>query len=183
VLNLATNALRLASTSAAGVQAAFFGAPAFRPQYAIYGFHNNDSRLLFYSPADSTLGASGVYAKSLGSGAIDLLLPNRFGFQLTNFGADPLQLSFSANAGAVAFTRLDTHRDEVFVRHLATGQEQRVAVTAAGVAANGRSTQPALSKDGSSVLFNAAATNLVPLPRRTLPYQVYVKTLSAPASL
>jgi Tol biopolymer transport system component len=183
VLSLASNTLRVVSTVASSVSPSFFGPPTFQSPHTIYGFRNNDSRLLFYAPGDSTLGASGVYAISLASGAIDLLVPDRIGFALTTFGADPLQLSFSANASTVAFTRLGTPRDEVFVRHLATGQEQRVAVTAAGVAANGRSTQALLSKDGSSVLFNADATNLVPLPRRTLRYQVYVKTLGAPPSL
>jgi Tol biopolymer transport system component len=50
---------------------------------------------------------------------------------------------------------------QVFVHDRATGQTTRVSQTQAGVAGNADSRQPAISADGSTVVFESAATNLV----------------------
>ncbi len=178
VLDLATDALSLASTNSAGVQGSFLGAPGFTPPYAVFGFRNNDSQLLFYSEAASTLGAAGVFSKTLGTGALSLLVPNRPGFALTEFDADPNGLSFSADAKTVAFVRYLGNRNESFVRRLNTGQEQRLAVTGTGVVGNGFSNFALIAADGRSALLNSSSSNLVTLPRGTQPFQGYVKTLT-----
>jgi hypothetical protein len=164
VLNLANDALR----------------SVFSPAAFIYGFRANDAQLLYRSNAASSLGVDGVYASTLSTGAVQVRVADRPGFALTDFGADPTRLSFSGDGFGVAYSRYANGRDEAFARRLNTGQEQRLAVTSAGVVGNGRTTYGALlSADGSSALFNSDATNLVRLPRGTLPYQVYVKTVGA----
>jgi Tol biopolymer transport system component len=166
VLNLANDALR----------------SVFSPAAFIYGFRANDTQLLYRSNAASSLGVDGIYASTLSTGAVQVRVADRPGFALTDFGADPTRLSFSGDGFGVAFSRYANGRDEAFARRLNTGQEQRLAVTAAGVVGNGRTTYGALlSADGSNALFNSDATNLVRLPRGTFPYQVYVKTVGTAA--
>src|SRR5262249_47546206 len=49
-----------------------------------------------------------------------------------------------------------------FVRDRGTGLTERVSVDAAGAQANGSSFEAAISEDGSVIIFESAATNLVP---------------------
>jgi Tol biopolymer transport system component len=163
VLDLATDALSLASSTSAST---------------VFGFRNNDSQLLFFAGALSTPGADGVFARTLSTGALSLLVPQRPGFALTEFDAVFDGLSFSADAKSVAFVRSLGNRNESFVRRLNTGQEQRLAVTATGVVGNGFSNFALIAADGRSALLNSSSTNLVTLPRGTQPFQVYVKTLT-----
>ena len=62
--------------------------------------------------------------------------------------------------------------DDVFVRDRLTGATERVSVDSAGAEADGASSRPALSADGSVVAFTSAATNLVAgsLPGKTAVY-------------
>ena len=57
----------------------------------------------------------------------------------------------------------DTNGDrDIFVRDRQTGATEMVSVDTAGVLGNGESRAPALSADGRFVVFESAATNLVP---------------------
>jgi Tol biopolymer transport system component len=63
---------------------------------------------------------------------------------------------------------------DIFVRDLARNRLRRVNVNSSGVPANGRSTEPSISFDGTFVAFRSGASNLVPPSRR--------ETLTVPAS-
>ena len=58
---------------------------------------------------------------------------------------------------------------DVFVHDRLTGATVRVSVDSAGGQANGASTDPDISADGSTTAFFSAATNLVAVDNNTLP--------------
>ena len=51
---------------------------------------------------------------------------------------------------------------DIFVRDLVAGTTTRVSVSTAGAQGNGRSIEPALSDDGTIVMFASSASNLIP---------------------
>ncbi len=87
--------------------------------------------------------------------------------KLSNLGAD--EPSISADGRYVAFSSRSTNlaRDpngatrDVFVRDMASGVTRLVSFRRLGVAADGGSSEPAISADGSAVVFSSLATNLV----------------------
>jgi Tol biopolymer transport system component len=144
--------------------------------YAAVGFLANGSKLAFLAANSAT--ATGAYIKDLGTGDTRLVFSAPVGQSL------PTPFSFSDNGNLVAFTQpyFVSGRDEVIVRNVISGQEQRANITAAGVLGNGESRFPKLSSDGSRVVFDSSSSNLVrpALPAAYL-YQPYVKTLTPAA--
>lgn len=76
--------------------------------------------------------------------------------------------SMSPDARYIAFESLasnlvmpDLNGSEVFVRDLASGTTERIAVSAAGVQGNGQSSYPSVSSDGRFVAFTSNSSNLV----------------------
>jgi hypothetical protein len=147
----------------------------------------------------SPAGASGFTVLSFLSGGNRLALQNDAGVHIKDLGTHTSRLVFAATLGIVqpvpssftgdgsllTYTRpyysTASGRDEAVVRNTATGQEQRVSITASGVAGNGESRFPLISRDGGHVVFESNASNLV---RPALPptYRTYVKTLSTSAA-
>jgi archaellum component FlaF (FlaF/FlaG flagellin family) len=84
--------------------------------------------------------------------------------------SDSFGASLSANGRFVVFQSYasnlvagDTNRaTDIFVRDRLTGTTRRVSVSSTGAQANGWSALPAISADGRYVVFESAATNLVP---------------------
>jgi len=76
--------------------------------------------------------------------------------------ADGRYLAFDSAATDLTATPDRNEEVDVFVRDGITGITSRVSVGPAGVDANGRSANPAISADGRRVVFQSSATNLVP---------------------
>ncbi|MDP9815034.1 TolB family protein [Spirilliplanes yamanashiensis] len=70
-------------------------------------------------------------------------------------------VAFQSNALNIVRGDL-TRNSDVFVRDLATGVSSRVSVSSAGVPSRGSSSSVALSYDGRVVVFQSAASDLVP---------------------
>jgi WD40-like Beta Propeller Repeat len=133
----------------------------------------SDTRVQFLAAQPSSLGERADYLKNLGSGALTVLLAS-------TEGDDP---SLSGDGTQLAFSRIYTgFSRRSFVRDLGTGQERLASASAAGVPSNGSTSRPLISRDGSSVAFTADSSNLVSPRPPAGSFQVYVKTLAAPAT-
>ena len=83
------------------------------------------------------------------------------GSHATAVSADGRYVVFRSDAPNLA--RHDTnHAQDIFVRDLIAHTTHRVSISTAGVQANGRSDEPAVSADGRYVAFSSTATNLAP---------------------
>ncbi len=168
-IDIASRAVSLISPAGAS--------PSFQ-NYAISGFLAGGSKLAFISAAPTSAGGVGAYVRDLNSGALSLVFAAPVGQAL------PQPLSFSGDGSLLAYTRpyFVSGRDEAIVRNVSTGQEQLANVTTAGVAGNGESRFPLLSRDGSAVVYDSNATNLVrPVLNENYLYRPYVKTINRPA--
>jgi Tol biopolymer transport system component len=163
LVGVATGAVRLAGLTSPGQQS-----------YAVpQRFTADGQRLVVELPNDGPVGVRGVYAFTLATGGAQLLMP-------TGSGNPPRSYSVDDTASRVAFLRNDpatAQRRYAFVRDTATGSEQRADRSATNVNGNGNTTTFAISGNGQHVALGSSSTNLLTLPRRTFPWQVYVKTL------
>lgn len=147
-------------------------------KYEVVGFVANGTKLAFTASVPTSAGGAGAYIRDLNTGVLQLVFAAPSGRVL------PTPLSFSDSGNLVAYTRpyFVSGRDEAVVRNVISGQEQLANITAAGIAGNGESRFPLLSKDGSRVVFDSNSTNLVrPMLPAAYLYQPYVKTI-APAA-
>ncbi len=136
-------------------------------------FTADGQRLVLETQNDGPTGVAGLYALTLATGGSQLLLP----FGQAN---RPRAYAVDDTASRVAFLRYDpatAQRQYAFVRDTATGSEQRADRSATNVNGNGNTTTFAISGNGQHVALGSSSTNLLTLPRRTFPWQVYVKTL------
>ena len=176
VLDLESDNLVLASTDADGTQSVFDG--GFQsPPHTVYRFTADGRELLYYPQHDSSIGPAGVYAKDLVQQGLRPLLVDVPGVDLYS----PLSFDESASK-ALLVRRSALGYDIAYLRDLASGAEQRVDTTAAGVVGNGRYARGVLSAAGDQVAFTTDANNLVSLPRRTLRVQAYAKGFGGGAS-
>jgi Tol biopolymer transport system component len=159
VLDIASRSVRLVS-------------PAGSSGFRVLSFLSGGSRLALQNEA-------GVHIKDLATNASRLVFAATFGI------AQPVPSSFSGDGSLLTYTRPNysnaSNRDEAVVRNIATGREQLVSTTATGVAGNGDSNFPLISRDGSRVVFRSFSSNLV-RPALTPTYRTFVKTLSTPAT-
>jgi hypothetical protein len=173
VLNLANRAVTLVTTDTTAAQPNF----GFR----LISYVGRGTQLAFTGPAPSNTGDSAAFIKDLSSGATRLVFAATPGFVLPS-------LSLSDDGNFAAFDRPiyppnAAAIDAVWLRDLRTGAERRINTTARGVLGNNRAQLARISADGSSVVFQSNATNLVAGVRGT--YEVYIKTVgagSAPAA-
>lgn len=136
-------------------------------------FTADGQRLVLETQNDGPTGVAGLYALTLATGGSRLLMP----FDQANW---PRAYAVDDTASRVAFLRYDprtAQRQYAFVRDTATGSEQRADRSATNVNGNGNTTTFAISGNGQHVALGSSSTNLLTLPRRTFPWQVYVKTL------
>ena len=102
--------------------------------------------------------------------------------------SDSYSASISPDGGSVAFYSFadnlvagDTNATyDVFLKNLTTGAVTRLSTTATGVQANGQSTDPVFSPDGTRVAFSSLATNLVAGDTNGVG-DVFVKTIATGA--
>lgn len=163
LVGVATGAVRLAGLTSQDQQS-----------YAVpQRFTADGQRLVVELPNHGPVGVRGVYAFTLATGGAQLLMP-------TGSGNPPRSYSVDDTASRVAFLRYDpatAQRQYAFVRDTATGSEQRADRSATNVNGNGNTTTFAISGNGQHIALGSSSTNLLTLPRRTYPWQVYVKTL------
>ena len=148
-------------------------APQGLPNALPHRFTADGLRLVVELRSDGPLGAAGLYAVTLATGGSRLLMPS-------GTVNPPRAYSVDDTASHVAFLRYDpatAQRQYAFVRDTATGSEQRADRSATNVNGNGNTTTFAISGNGQQVALGSNSTNLLALPRRSNPWQVYVKTL------
>ena len=171
VRKLVDSTTLLASSTSAGVPAvttvccnSFYWNPAFV----------SNTRLAFAAGQPSSLGDKGLYLKDLASGALELVLGDASGEEAM----------LSGDGRKVVFSRLYSGWDRrVFVRDRTTGAETLASASASGVASNGNSTEPVISRDGTRVAFGSSARNLVsPRPPAGVA-QIYAKTVGSVAAV
>lgn len=108
-----------------------------------------------------------VYVRDRGAGRTTLVSRSTLGATADTGGSSPA-LSTDGRfvafvSGAANLVPGDTNRaTDVFVHDRATGQTTRVSVASDGTQANAASARPRISGDGRFVVFQSAATNLVP---------------------
>lgn len=165
LVSVSTGAVRLAGLAPQGLSSPV-------PQR----FTADGQRLVVELRNDGPAGVAGLYALTLATGGSRLLMP----FDQANW---PRAYNVDDTASRVAFLRFDpatAQRQYAFVRDTATGIEQRADRSATNVNGNGNTTTFAISGNGQHVALGSSSTNLLALPRRTFPWQVYVKTLPGP---
>ncbi|MGE0576484.1 Calx-beta domain-containing protein [Reyranella sp.] len=157
------------STDALGNQAnGFSDAPAFSADGTKIVFVSSASNLV----SDDTNGTEDIFVKDLTSGAIQRVNTTASGDEAEGDGegggysTEPV---FSPDASRVAFVSVadnlvtgDTNGvADVFVKTLAGGAIVRVSTNASGAQANGDSSNPVFSANGSRVAFTSAASDLI----------------------
>jgi Tol biopolymer transport system component len=166
VKTLSSGAIQRISTTAGGVQGnASSGGAAFSPDGTRVAFVSAATNLV----AGDTNGATDIFIKTLGTGAIERVSLASGGGQV-NGASDSVQ--FSPDGTKVLFRSAasnlvagDTNGiDDLFVKDLVTGAVTRITTTGfsgGGVEANGASRQASFSPDGTKVVFASLASNLV----------------------
>lgn len=89
---------------------------------------------------------------------------------------DGNRVAFTSMASNIAVNDVNANWD-IFVRDLAAGQTMAVSVDASGWPGNGRSGQPTISADGSTVAFASRASNLVTVDTN-LTWDVFARVLA-----
>jgi Tol biopolymer transport system component len=156
--------LELASSNAEGVGGnSNSSAPVISADGTKVIFQSAASDLI---PGD-TNGQYDLFLKDLTTGAITLVNTAADGtvaqgiFFRYTLSADGTTVAFASDADSLVPG--DTNGTfDVFVKDMVTGQVTLVSQTAGGVSANGFSTSPALSADGTLVAFESRADDLVP---------------------
>ena len=182
VKDLVTGAIQRVSTDQAGAQA---DGPSFS-----FVFSPDGSKLAFTSAADNlvpgdTNGAYDVFIKDLATGAIQRVSTDGLGLQVhgdssgPSFSPDGTRLVFSS--WAPDLTPGDANQTaDVFIKDLLTGTVTRVSTDGQGNPADGFSSQASFTADGSHVVFQSDATNLVP-GDNNFQSDVFVKDLATGA--
>ncbi len=164
VKNLATGAIKLVSTDAAGVQG---NDGSYEPVFSPDG-----TKVAFYSSASNLAGHDGngvpdIFVKTLETGAIKCISTDAAGTRWNDTSYDP---KFSPDGTKVAFSSYasnvvpgDTNSTvSIFVKDLTNETVSFVSTNASGEHGNGFSADPVFSPDGTKVAFRSTASNLVP---------------------
>ena len=163
VKDLATGAVTLVSTNAAGIAG---NADSFMATLSPDG-----TRVVFESLATNLTGFDGngardVFIKNLATGAISRASQTAAGGELAgqsggaSFSPDGTRLLFESNAPNLVGG--DTNgRYDLFIRDLATGHVTRVSTDAVGGQSDGHSFNASFTADGAAILFESLATDLV----------------------
>ncbi|MFZ1414112.1 MAG: hypothetical protein WAS73_05975 [Defluviicoccus sp.] len=166
VKNLATGAIERVSADVSGAQGNSNSIhPVFSPDGSKVAFQSWASNLV----AGDTNNRIDIFVKNLATGAISLVSTAADGTQGTGGDFGSLRPRFSPDGTKVAF-----HSDasnlvagdtngvaDAFVKTLATGAIERVSTAANGVQGNGWSVFSDFSPDGTKVVIDSSASNLV----------------------
>jgi Tol biopolymer transport system component len=165
--DLTTGAWTLLTTTSSG---------GFTNGHSSLGTLSADGNLLAFMSAASNLvagdtnGARDFFVKNLTTGAVTRVSTDSAGVQGNGspLGA-PSAPQFSPDGRYVLFETTasnlvagDTNgKEDIFIKDLVTGQTILVSSSGAGLVGDGDSTNAVFSPDGTKVLFNSSATNLV----------------------
>jgi len=181
--DLASGAVTRVSTSASGGQANGSSLDAH--------FDASGTRVVFDSSAPDLVlsgdsnGARDVFVKNLATGAVTLVSSAPVG--LVGNGDSTLG-AIAPDGGRVAFQSLATnligadtnHASDIYIKDLASGQVIRASTDSKGGEANGQSADVAWSPDGTKVVFESNASNLVAGDTNGS-YDIFVKDLTTGA--
>ncbi|MGG5809358.1 Calx-beta domain-containing protein [Falsiroseomonas sp. CW058] len=178
VKTLATGAVQLVSTSAAGQvgDSDAIGDIAFSPDGRLLAFSSSATNLV----AGDTNLQSDLFIKNLATGAVTRVSTGAGGQQASGASYNP---AFSADGGSILFLSTapdlvagDTNgQSDLFIKNLATGAITRVSTAGGGGEATGSMGRAALSPDGRLVAFDSTASNLV--PNAPAAFTLYAKSL------
>lgn len=179
VKTVSTGAVRLASTTLAGIIANGF---SLNPDLSGSG-----NRVAFYSSATNlhpldTDTSFDVFVKDLSTGAVFLASAMDNGFAsngsslISTIAASGNRVAFQSDATNLDPGDTDTTLD-IYVKDLTNGDVMLASASDAGTKGNDISLAPSLSASGARVAFQSAADNLDPADPDTLP-DIYVKNLN-----
>ncbi len=188
VKNVATEAITLASTSDTGVKALSGSLP---PDESGPRISADGTKVVFVStatnldPADAD-GLFDVYVKDLTTGDLTIASTSDSGVK---GNGDSDSADISEDGSTVTFRSRSTNLDpgdtdslsDIYSKDLATGELTLVSVTQSGVKGNRVSSlnsAPAISGDGTKVVFETASTNLDPADA-DIDGDIYVKDLTS----
>ena len=166
VKNLSTGALTLASSTAQGASGNGVSGADYGMEWSPDG-----TQLMFQSEAtnlvpDTPRYFDGIFTKNLATGELTLVTATRDGTPVNGVAG-----SFSPDGSQVAFIagypvdHPSTPTDQVFIKDLGTGTVRLESSTPNGSPGNDScevGATPAWSPDGTQLLFQSAATDLIP---------------------
>ena len=141
---------------------------------SIFGFDiSGDGRFVAFVCSDDSLVASDsngqrdVLLRDLGAGTTELISVHSNGTQGNSSSDNP---SLSYDGQYVAFESFSSNliasdsnsASDIFVRDRVSSTTARVSLSNSGLPANGASTQPSISDDGTRISFTSTANNIVP---------------------
>ncbi|HEX2590621.1 MAG TPA: bluetail domain-containing putative surface protein [Rhizomicrobium sp.] len=137
--------------------------------------------------AHDTNGASDIFVKNLVTGTVRLVSSNADGVQGNGasfggvFSPDGTKIAFYSNATNLVSGDTNGVTD-VFVKDLITGDVTRVSMGDLGVQGDGASLHITWSPDGTQLVFDSMATNLLSDPDSNGTQDVFVATVDVPAA-
>jgi len=149
----------LGDTSAAGTMGNNGGInPAFSGDGTTIGFYSGSTNLI----PGTNIVSPGIYVKNLITGKVTLASCDASGTPLNIIQNLAVTPSLNFNGTEIAFEGFDTHgKDGIYVKNLITGALTVETIGPSGQAANDVAHHPRLSPDGTKLMFDSDATNLV----------------------
>jgi Ca2+-binding RTX toxin-like protein len=179
VKDLASGVVTLVSSSSTGMQAnAYSDTAVFTPDGTKVAFESAASNLV----AGDTNGITDIFIKDLSSGAVTRLSTSSDGSQADGdsygqvFSPDGSKMLFISSASNLVAGDSNGIYD-IFIKDLITGVVTRVSTDSSGLQANGESTYASFTPDGSKVIFQSLASNLV-AGDTNAHYDVFIKDLT-----
>ncbi|MET4388655.1 VCBS repeat-containing protein [Bradyrhizobium sp. F1.4.3] len=166
IKDLATGTTTLVSVSASGVQGNRGSYdPVFSPDGTKVAFYTFAENLV---PGSSNIGIGNIVIKDLITGVVTLVSANADGVpqndgeaQKPVFSPDGTKIAFYSRANNLV-PGVSGYDYEIHVKDLITGAVTIVSTNASGAPANGYSQLPGFSADGTKLIFESSASNLVP---------------------
>ncbi|MCS3892156.1 VCBS repeat-containing protein [Bradyrhizobium japonicum USDA 38] len=164
IKDLATGVTTLVSDSASGVHGNGGSYdPVFSPDGTKVAFYTFADNLV---PGSSNIGIGNIVIKDLTTGVVTLVSANAGGAPQNNgeaqkpvFSPDGTKIAFYSAADNLV---PGVNGYEVYVKDLITGAVTVISTSASGMQANGYSQLPGFSADGTKLVFESSASNLVP---------------------
>ena len=160
-VNLKTNALTLASTTASGTSLnGGVAEPSFSPGGTRIAFGTNATDI-----APMPLGSTNIFTRGISGGAYTVISKTASGVIGNGISTHPrwsndgTMMAFQSNATAFGG---DGVTPQIYIKNLKTGTLTLVSTNAAGTPGNGASDHPAFSPDGTQLALDTAATNFAP---------------------
>lgn len=161
--NRSSGAITRVSVDASGNQAnGLSGQPSISHDGSLITFTSDATNLV----ASDANGVRDIFLKNISTGAMSLISVNSSGVQADK---DSYQSRISWDGSAVVFvsdadnlSASDTNScSDIFVRNISASTTNLVSSSTAGVVGNMSSSRPDISKDGSVIVFESSAGNLV----------------------